>query len=344
MPRIDNTQISFADQQLQHKIDPESFTSIIKNIVDWDPIKCILDQAYPKGLEHMGRKAHHPLVLFKMSLLQTWNGLSDRKIEKQVNDSLSFMDFCGISVTDSAPDSTVLCRFRKELTEQGTYDKLLVEINRQLEEKGIIVNQGIIADASITITPRKPKGKKTYHLPEGEYTLPLKEVKKKGVDPEASWVKRGNRLSYGYKRHYAVEANNGLVLSVYTSKASEHESKHLSSLLDKLDLSKGTEILADKGYSSKANESLLHARGLKSRIQRKRERGKRGDYWLGLYNGLIGKRRYKVERVFGSIKSWFKTSGARYVGAAKTHSQHVLEALSYNLWRSPGLYLSASRA
>ena len=65
MPRIDNTQISFADQQLQHKIDPESFTSLIKNIVDWEPIELILDQAYPKGVEDMGRKAHRPLVLFK---------------------------------------------------------------------------------------------------------------------------------------------------------------------------------------------------------------------------------------------------------------------------------------
>ena len=115
-------------------------------------------------------------------------------------------------------------------------------------------------------------------------------------------------------------------------------------MLDKLDLAKGTEVLADKGYSSAANESLLRSRGLKSRIQRKRTRGKCGDHWLGVYNRLIGKRRYKVARVFGSIKSWFKTTGTRYVGAAKTHSQHVLEALSYNLWRSPGLYLSPSGA
>ena len=58
---------------------------------------------------------------------------------------------------------------------------------------------------------------------------------------------------------------------------------------------------------------------------------------MGLYNSIIGKRRYKVERVFGSIKRWFKANGARYVGKAKTHSQHVLEALSYNLYRAPGL-------
>ena len=161
----------------------------------------------------MGRKAHHPLVLFKMSLLQTWYGLSDEKVERQTNDKLSFMHFCGISFSSPAPDSTVLCRFRKELTDSGTYDKLLVEINRQLEQHEILVREGVITDASITSTPHKPKGKKVYYLPEEEYTPPLQEVKKKGVDQEARWVKRGNRLAYGYKRHYAVDANHGLVLS-----------------------------------------------------------------------------------------------------------------------------------
>ncbi len=29
--------------------------------------------------------------------------------------------------------------------------------------------------------------------------------------------------------------------------------------------------------------------------------------------------------------------GARYVGVAKTHSQHALEAIGYNLYRAPGI-------
>ncbi|XWN34632.1 MAG: hypothetical protein ROO73_03365 [Roseivirga sp.] len=46
--------------------------------------------------------------------------------------------------------------------------------------------------------------------------------------------------------------------------------------------------------------------------------------------------------MFGSIKSWFKTGSARYVGNAKMHSEHVLEALCYNLYRAPGLALRVS--
>jgi IS5 family transposase len=60
---------------------------------------------------------------------------------------------------------------------------------------------------------------------------------------------------------------------------------------------------------------------------------------LNGYNKLVAKTRYKVERVFGSIKSWFRSSGARYIGIDKMHTQHLMEAIAYNLYRSPNIIL-----
>jgi len=62
--------------------------------------------------------------------------------------------------------------------------------------------------------------------------------------------------------------------------------------------------------------------------------------WAKRYNQLVGKVRYKIERVFGSIKRWFGGLTARYVGLVKTHGQHVLEALAYNLYKLPGILMS----
>ena len=45
--------------------------------------------------------------------------------------------------------------------------------------------------------------------------------------------------------------------------------------------------------------------------------------------------RYKIERSFGSIHKWFRGAVARYVGKAKMHSQHLLQAICYNLYRMP---------
>jgi len=62
-------------------------------------------------------------------------------------------------------------------------------------------------------------------------------------------------------------------------------------------------------------------------------------YWQNKFNQIISKTRYKVERTAGSMKRWFGASTARYIGLAKTHTQHLMEALAYNLYRSPGIVL-----
>jgi transposase, IS5 family len=39
--------------------------------------------------------------------------------------------------------------------------------------------------------------------------------------------------------------------------------------------------------------------------------------WAKRYNKLVGRDRYKIERVFGSIKRWFGGLTARYVGLSE---------------------------
>ena len=108
----------------------------------------------------------------------------------------------------------------------------------------------------------------------------------------------------------------------------------------KVDLPQGSRLLADKGYCSQANETLLRDKGLRSGIQRKAYRNSPLSVWEKRYNILISRSRYKIERVFGSIKRWFGRLEARYVGLAKTHGLHVLEAIAYNLYRLPGMIMS----
>lgn len=52
--------------------------------------------------------------------------------------------------------------------------------------------------------------------------------------------------------------------------------------------------------------------------------------------------RFKVERTFGSIKRWFQSGCARYKGISKMHTQNIMEAMVYNLYRSPGIVMSNS--
>ena len=119
-----------------------------------------------------------------------------------------------------------------------------------------------------------------------------------------------------------------------------HDGQCIAACLDRVSLPAASRVFADKGYCSTQHREILRKRGLRSGIQRKAHRNRSLSAWEKRYNQLIGRSRYKIERVFGSIQRWFGRLEARYVGLAKTHGQHVLEAIAYNLYRLPGITMS----
>ena len=136
------------------------------------------------------------------------------------------------------------------------------------------------------------------------------------------------------------DSQTSMVLSVCTSKASDHDSKYMEKCLEKAKLPPKTRVYADKGYYGEPNSEILSIKGYKDGIQRKNVRGKKLKEREKRRNILISKVRYKVERIFGGIKKWFKSGICRYVGKVKTHGQHVLEAISYNIKIAPGELVS----
>jgi len=337
---------SFADSVCDvrvRKIKIQFFQQI-NTLLDWNSISKTIDKYYSKGESASGKPSYDGLLLFKMSLLQTWYGLSDYEVEDRINDSLSFSYFCGLNIEEPAPDHSTLSRFRKALTEQGAYDDLFKEINRQLEANNIIVKSGAIVDASIVDTPLRPKGKTIHKVTEDRKDEEEVEVKKEyadSVDKEASWLKKRGKYHYGYKKHHVTD-EEGLVLGVVTTKASVNEITNLEEVLDSADLPENIPLKADKGYQSKKNNELLKKKKLKNHILKKAKKNRPLTNWEKKFNKLIGKTRFKVERTFGGIKRWFDGGTARYRGIKKMHTQNLMEAMCYNLYRSPGIIASYS--
>ncbi len=88
------------------------------------------------------------------------------------------------------PGHSLLSRFRTALTQKKALERLLKIINNQLSDHGVLVRNGSAAvDASITPTPRRSKGKKSYDLDKNG-TITTVESYQKGVDQEASWVRK----------------------------------------------------------------------------------------------------------------------------------------------------------
>jgi IS5 family transposase len=83
------------------------------------------------GRSGYGPQGYHPLSLFKALILQVWHSLSDPGLEEALRVRLDFMAFTGFE--SDIPDETTFCRFRGLLNEQGLWQKLLDEVNRQLQ-------------------------------------------------------------------------------------------------------------------------------------------------------------------------------------------------------------------
>ena len=324
------------------KIKTTFFTQI-NELIDWNRIEKLIDADYSKGKSVVGKPSYSGLLLFKMCLLQSWYGLSDYEVEDRLNDSISFSYFCGMHIDEVAPDHSTLSRFRTALTKTKTFEKLFSSINAQLEAHQIIVKKGIIVDASVIETPLRPKGKTKHEVTEdrSEEEIAVKKQYAESVDKDGTWLKKRGKYHFGFKKHHVTD-NQGLVLGVLTTTASKNEIANLEEVLEtvNIELPKDIPLKADKGYQSKKNAELLKKRNLKNHILRKASKNKPMTRWEKKFNKLIGKTRFKVERTFGGIKRWFNGGLARYRGMAKMHTQNLMEAICYNLYRSPGIIAS----
>ena len=336
----------FAEIAIRNRKINARFFDQVNAMIDWRALEAVVNKHDTRGKRLDGNPAYPGLVLFKMCLLGIWYGLSDRELEDQVNDSISFTRFCGLSLEDPVPDHSIVSRFRTMLTMQEVWHALLDEVNRQLQVKGLLVRTGTIVDASITETPNKPKGKSQYEVvadnepaesgEEAQGKDRLQKIVKPGVDQEAAWTKKANVLYYGYKKHHATDMN-GIVLAVETTPANVHDNQALELLVERSEPAEKTAVFADKGYCSKAADDYLRSKKLRNGIMRKARRNEELSTYYKRKNKLISTVRYVVERTFAGQKRWFGAGRARYLGLDRTNCQHILEAICYNLKRAPRL-------
>ncbi len=113
-----------------------------------------------------------------MCIVQQTLGLSDEGIENALYDSHAIRNFVGIELgLESAPDATTLLKFQHLLEE----NKLTERILAQLAEKGLMLREGTIVDATIITVPSSTKNR------EGQR------------DPQMHQTKKGKQWHFGTK-------------------------------------------------------------------------------------------------------------------------------------------------
>lgn len=316
MPRRLIGQLGFMDAAVSRRGEGgEDGLSGLLRLVDWSRFEALLSGIHAA---RKGEASYPPLMMFKVLLLQRWHGLSDPAMEAALADRLSFMRFAGLSLQDATPDHTTIWRFRQALGADGLLDRLLCELNRQLEAQGLLIKQGTLIDASVvTSAARRPR---------------MEEDKVSPVDSDARFgtTNERRRFAFGYKLHVAVDAGSGLVRTLKVTPANVQEVTVAPALLAHAD---GL-LLGDRGYDSEELRRAAIKRGLKDGLMRRR-RGHELTAAEVARNHALSLKRRAVEALFGTRKRSYRLGRMRAFTLLRNAIDLTLFAIAFNLrrWR-----------
>jgi IS5 family transposase len=281
-----------------------------------------------------GRKPWDEVLIFKVLVLQALYNLSDEAMEYQLRDRLSFMRFVGLGLEDAVPDAKTLWLYREALVKTGAIDALFDLFDGYLKAKGYLAMGGQIIDATIVAAPRQRNSRddnaavKAGETPQDWENQPAKNRQK---DKDARWTKKHGRSHFGYKNHVCIDRQHKLVRRFAVTSASVHDSQKLDDLLDPANTA--STVWADSAYRSKEAEEKLAARGFKSRIHRRGNRGKPLTARQEAANKTRSSVRARVEHVFGSQHTSMGGKLVRTIGIARAKMKVGMQNLAYNMRR-----------
>lgn len=300
-------QMGFGDMEAMNGLPETHFLQKIDDQINWRPFEKLMEPLYHPT---KGRPSHPPLMMFKALLLQQWYNLSDPGLEEAICDRLSFRRFLGLSLADTVPDETRICRFRNMLAQANLGERLFGMLEEQLQAKKLIVRRGTLIDASlIKAQPHQPR--------RGEAS----------PDPEAEWTSRGKDGHFGFKCHVSVDEGSGLIRRVDFTGANFSDSLNF----EKMVIGDEAAVFADGAYTKKARTKDLRGKGIFCGIITRAWRSHPLSGRQKKRNRLFSRVRRAVERVIGTLKCRYGFERCRYLGLKRNHNHLWLKGICYNL-------------
>ncbi len=200
------SQVEYAGKKKQTRRD--KFLAEMAQAVPWPRLVARLAPLYPKG--ERGRPPIGLERMLRVYFVQQWYGLSEG-VEDALYDSPALRGFAGIELNrDPVPDATTVLHFPHWLESHELTKALFEEVGATLEERGLLMRQGTIVDATIIAAPPSTKNKG------------------KSRDPEMHQTRKGNQWHFGMKAPIGVDVASGLVHTVVGTAATPPPMKPIS--------------------------------------------------------------------------------------------------------------------
>lgn len=313
-------QLTFAEAEYAIKkrtTRREKFLAQLEELVPWQKLNQQLSKGHRKA--GPGRPPYPLDTLLRIHIMQLAYNLSDPEMEDYLYEVESMRRFARLRLSENIPDESTILNFRHYLEDHKFGRKIFETINLHLAEKGLRLREGTIVDATIIAAPTSTKNVT------GER------------DPEMHQTKKGNQYHHGMKMHIGVDDGLGLIHSITTTAANQHDITQADQLLH------GDEkrIWGDAGYVGVDKREEHRARLVDWFIAMRP--GQRATlektHPLAKAEKIKASVRAKVEHSFFYIKRVFGYSKVRYRGLVKnTNRLYVLAGLT-NVLRMKSILL-----
>ena len=296
------SELEYAAKKKQTRRD--RFLGEIEALTPWSALLAELEPYYPKG----GGPGRPPIGLermLRMYVAQQCFGLSDEGIEDALYDSQAIRGFVGIDLLrEAAPDATTLLKFRRLLEQHDLMRCIFETINASLAQKGLLLREGTIVDATLIAAPPSVKNRD------------------KARDPAMHQTKKGNQWYFGMKAHIGVDADSGLVHTVVGTGANVSDVTQAHALLH----GQEQDVLCDAGYQGVEKRAENADRKVLWHVaMRPGKRRALGSDRLGQlqarYERAKARLRARVEHPFHVVKNLFHHRKVRYRGLFKNTAQ-----------------------
>ena len=245
---------------LEQLVPQEHLLRKIDRSIDFSFIRRLCAPLYSANL---GRPAIEPEVLFRMLFVGYLYGIrSERRLEEEINYNMAYKWFCGLSLTEKAPDATTLSVNRKRrFRDNDIPEQIFNEILRQAMEKGLVGGTILYTDSThvkakankhkkmtvvVERTPkayleeldeaierdRKELGKKPFEKKDDDDPPPTREVQQSKSDPESGQLhKEGKPDGFHYSEHRTVDSKHNIVVNVRITPANVNDVEPIAEIL-----------------------------------------------------------------------------------------------------------------
>ena len=290
------------------------FLDEMNSVVPWPELVELVRAHAPAGKR--GRPPFPVETMLRIHFLQQWFGLSDPAMEEALFDVPLYREFAGLdNGLVRLPDESTILRFRHLLEDKKLAPRILATINGLLTERGLMLRQGTMVDATLIQAPSSTKNAS------GER------------DPDMHQTKKGNQWYFGMKAHIGADAQSGLVHTVRCTAANVNDVVEANGLLH----GEEREVYCDAGYqgADKRPDATPGKRwdiamrpGKRRALDKSTELGR----LLDARERVKAQIRARVEHPFRVLKQQFGFAKVRYRGLEKNTAQVVTLFALANLW------------